>query len=138
MVDQPEILASSIPFRRYHHIFVWMTETSELCSLLQAPEVSSIQLQGYNSTHLHPGSRLIIQFSNNTNLPSVAKASNLDNLFRVSPSTIASARQLAVWKDAATLLIVFQEDIHMPDTDLPMVHFTDPNGTLHLLIHVMK
>jgi hypothetical protein len=102
-------------------------DVDQFKALQKAPEVSSIQLQGYNGTNLQPGSRLTIQFMRNTNLLPLAKSSNLDRLLWISPAAVASAKHLAVWKNSTTLLIIFQEDIRMPDTDLPMVHFSDSN-----------
>ncbi|XP_062508295.1 uncharacterized protein LOC134184578 [Corticium candelabrum] len=123
----PECIANAEPMLHIQKRSV--AETSHISNCTEkAPTVSSVELQGYNGTYIRATSRLVIQFSRNTNAPPIAKCEHLDQVLTLSPLNLALARKLAIWENTARLVIIFQENVAIPEKKQVQLDFHDSSG----------
>eukprot|EP00118_Oscarella_pearsei_P017997 m.181762 g.181762 ORF g.181762 m.181762 type:complete len:990 (+) comp39278_c1_seq51:4155-7124(+) len=81
------------------------------------PSVSSLTAFGFSDGKLSPGSSIWVNFSHDTNMPQVLTRDQLEQIVKISPSSLAKEIHLGFWATSKSLVIVYpavRDDIDTP------------------------
>lgn len=86
------------------------------------------ELHGIDGSHVATESKLFIQFSSDTNTPSVTNPKRLHQMLELLPDVMHQSDHFADWEEADLLVIVFPNGVEMEDsTQLGKLFVRFPN-----------